>query len=175
MEDKAKFIQLFEDISKGLSKYTTLDSLQVDVPYEVVGFRPHESPYGRCIIAVLVDGFWLVLPKRIGDTVKTEEHLNIINSQKYWMIFKGRHPQYRRMALLEFKTMDKFLPQQLPQPPTIDFVINEALDIVPTVKINEQWALGEREVEVLPTTEEIAKAGQTQSVSAKIKIKKDRK
>ena len=101
------FIQQFENVSKGATKYITLDSLQVGLPYQVLGFRLLDGQYGRCLIADLPDGFGVILVKRIADVVKSEEHLNQLNSKKYLMIFKGRHHEYRKMAIIEFKTMEQ--------------------------------------------------------------------
>ena len=94
MEQQQKCLQEFSDVGKGVSKYITLDVLQLGVPYEIVRFRLHESAYGRCLVVDLAIGFWLVLPKRIGDLVSTDERLEWLNSQHFWLVFKGRHEKY---------------------------------------------------------------------------------
>ena len=106
------FYQQFENVSKGATKYITLDSLQIGLPYQVINFRLHEGQYGRCLIADLPNGYWVVLPKRIADVVKSEEHLTQLNSKNYWMIFKGRQTEYRKMAIIEFKTMEQMEQEQ---------------------------------------------------------------
>lgn len=113
MDAQEQFLQQFNDVSKGVSKYITLDVLQIGIPYEITRFRLHDSMYGRCLIVDLAAGFWLVLPKRIGDLVSTEEQVNLLNSKKYWLVFKGRHEQYRKMAVIEFKTMEQYLMEQV--------------------------------------------------------------
>lgn len=109
MNSQEQFLQKFDDASKGVSKYITLDVLEIGIPYEISRFRLLDSVYGRCLIVDLAVGFWLVLPKRIGDLVTTEEQVQLLNSQHYWMIFKGRHEQYRKMAIIEFKTMEQLM------------------------------------------------------------------
>ena len=112
MDQQQQFLQQFYDVSKGVSKYITLDVLQLGVPYEITRFRFHESSYGRCLVVDLANGFWLVLPKRIGDLASTEERLEWLNTQRFCMIFKGRQEKYRKMAIIEFKTMEQFLLDQ---------------------------------------------------------------
>ena len=111
-QQQQQFLQQFADAGNGVSKYISLDALQLGIPYEITQFRILESTYGRCLAVDLAVGFWLVLPKRIGDLVTTDEKLNWLNSQNYWLIFKGRHEKYRKMAMIEFKTMDQFLMEQ---------------------------------------------------------------
>ena len=114
MDQQQQFLQEFSDVSKGVSKYITLDVLQLGIPYEIARFRLHESAYGRCLVVDLAVGFWLVLPKRIGDLVSTEERLGWLNLQHFWLIFKGRHEKYRKMAIVEFKTTEQFMLEQIP-------------------------------------------------------------
>lgn len=56
MSTENKFLKYFEDISMGVSKYITLDALQIGFLYEIIQFRLHESTYGRCLIVDLADG-----------------------------------------------------------------------------------------------------------------------
>lgn len=166
-----KFVQLFEDVSKGVSKYITLDVLQIGIPYEVVNFRLYDSTYGRCLIVDLADGCWLILPKRIGDTMKTEEQTKILNSKKYWMVFKGRHEQYRKMAVIEFKTMEQFLQEQAPVDPgmpVLDFtyIANDLMQDAATQTEATQVANTGTQTEPIKT-------GVAPKVT--IKVKKDRK
>lgn len=160
-----KFLQLFEDISKGVSKYITLDALQIGTPYEVIQFRLHDSAYGRCLIVDLVDGFWLVLPKRIGDMVKTNEQLSLLNSKKYKMTFKGRHEQYRKMAIIEFTNGEQMLKDQ----------VNYGTQPIPNFEIGIdgiiQSLANQIEAEI-PSNETVTVAAAPKMT---IKIKKDKK
>lgn len=174
MTDQEKFLQQFEDVSKGISKYITLDSLQIGTPYEIVRFRLHDSVYGRCLIVDLAVGFWLVLPKRIGDLVGNEEQVGILNSQHFWMIFKGRHEHYRKMAIIEFKTMEQFMEEQVDLDidlPNIQFNV-ESLDV--GTQVHE---VGTQTEEVKPSEKEHKKDDQRPKGGAvpKIKTKKERK
>lgn len=175
MENEVKFLQLFENVSKGTSKYITLDSLQVAVPYEVVNFRLYDSPYGRCLIADLAGGFWLVLPRRIGDTVKTEEQVKILNSKKYWMIFKGRHQQYRKMAIIEFKTLEQFMEDQAVDlnMPMVNFSVGANGFVQEASTQTEAAPIAPAGEATLALVEEPVKSGLAPKVT--IKVKKERK
>jgi hypothetical protein len=129
MVTENQFLKNFESIAMGSSKYITLDSLVIGTAYEVVNFRLKESTYGRCLVADLADGFWLVLPKRIGNAVETPEQVEQLNSKKYWMVFKGRNAQYRNMAIIEFKTYEQVILDQITSqivlPPPLMADVNE--------------------------------------------------
>ena len=112
MEQQQQFLQEFYDVSSGVSKYITLDLLEIGVPYEISQFRFYDKTFGHSLVVDLAVGFWLFLPKRIGNLATTEEQLKWLNSQNYWMIFKGRNEKYRNMALIEFKTLEQFLLDQ---------------------------------------------------------------
>ena len=109
LNSEEKFLKEFNDASKGISKYISIDSLVVGVPYEILRFRLHESIYGQCLIADLTIGSWLVLPKRIGKLVTSEEQVQLLNSKGYWLVFNGRNEAYQKMAIIEFKTFEEIL------------------------------------------------------------------
>lgn len=169
--NQVDFLEEFQNVSKGVSKYIKLDVLQVGVPYQVKQFRTQDSPYGKCLIADLVTGFWLFLPKRIANLVNTDEQLELINGKGYWLIFNGRDEQYRNMALVEFKTMEQIAVDNINSEMIVtevvgtmgdiftqDFPLHQFLD-----PVNENKQVGEGRM----------KSGAAPKVS--IKVKKDRK
>lgn len=176
MNTQEQFLQQFDDVSKGVSKYITLDTLQVGIPYEVKRFRLHDSVFGRCLVADLAVGFWLVLPKRIGDLVDTEEKLQWLNSKNYWMVFKGRNERLRNMPIIEFKTMEQYLLEQAEEAmvdmPLLQFTVDESgtlLNDIGTQTVDIQV-----EAEQKPIKGEVnPKSGAAPKVT--IKVKKDKK
>lgn len=174
MADQDKFLQQFDAVSKGASKYINLTTLEIGVPYEITKFRFHESIYGRCLVVDLAIGCWLVLPKRIGDVVTTEQQLELLNAQNYWMIYRGQHSNYTRMAIIEFKTLQQFVDEQIEATidmPHISFHIDQ-FDHGTKVETGVQ-TLEEKMVDSEPKKEDRNKGASTSKNGPK--LKKERK
>lgn len=172
MADQENFLQQFDAVSKGVSKYINLTSLEIGVPYEITKFRFHESIYGRCLVVDLAIGCWLVLPKRIGDLVTTEQQLEFLNTQNYWMTYRGQHLNYTRMAIIEFKTLQQFVDEQVEATidmPHISFHLDQFDNGTKLVESGVQT----QEAVVEPKKEERNKGASTSKTGPK--LKKDRK
>ena len=182
MEQQQNFLQEFSDVGKGVSKYITLDVLQLGDPYEIARFRLHESAYGRCLVVDLAIGFWFVLPKRIGDLVSTGERLECLNSQHFWLIFKGRHEKYRKMALVEFKTVEQFMMEQVPTAPDMPMINFAFNDLLSGTTVNEVGVQTEVVQPVQPPLEQETKQDKDKDIrktgappKVTIKVKKERR
>lgn len=165
MNTSQQFFQYFGDVSKGVSKYINLESLLVGLPYEVKRFRFFDGKFGRCLVVDLLDGFGVILPKRISDTVKTQQELDWLNSKQYSMTFCGRNTALKNMAIIEFNEIKSLeeKPVQQDQEVQVSNYLEQMSDIDAVLS------------QIETAVEEKAASDASKAPKVTIKVKKERK
>lgn len=89
--------------------YTELDNLVKGKAYRVLNFTFRTTKYGQQVMVHLNDEvndeqLSVFLPQRIASTITTDEDLLALKEQNYYLLFRGRDPKRKNMALLDFIT-----------------------------------------------------------------------